>query len=35
LIRAAVEYGLEKAGHEKVFHLEGGLAAWRAAGLPD
>ena len=28
------ETALLAAGHEKVFHLEGGLAAWQAAGLP-
>jgi rhodanese-related sulfurtransferase len=25
---------LRKAGHEQVFCLEGGLSAWRSAGLP-
>ncbi len=28
------ESALLAAGYEKVFHLEGGLAAWQAAGLP-
>ena len=28
------EAALLAAGHTKVFHLEGGLAAWQAAGLP-
>ncbi len=28
------ESALLAAGYAKVFHLEGGLAAWRAAGLP-
>ena len=28
------ETALLAAGYEKVFHLEGGLAAWQAAGLP-
>ena len=28
------EAALLGAGDEKVFHLEGGLAAWQAAGLP-
>ena len=28
------ESELLAAGYEKVFHLEGGLAAWQAAGLP-
>jgi len=28
------ESALLAAGHEKVFHLEGGLAAWQAAGFP-
>jgi len=28
------ESALLAAGYEKVFHLDGGLAAWRAAGLP-
>jgi phage shock protein E len=28
------EAALLAAGYEKVFHLEGGLAAWQAAGLP-
>ena len=28
------ESALLAAGYEKVFHLEGGLAAWHAAGLP-
>jgi rhodanese-related sulfurtransferase len=28
------EASLLEAGYEKVFHLEGGLAAWQAAGLP-
>jgi phage shock protein E len=28
------ESALLAAGYESVFHLEGGLAAWQAAGLP-
>jgi phage shock protein E len=28
------ESALLAAGYEKVFHLDGGLAAWQAAGLP-
>jgi rhodanese-related sulfurtransferase len=28
------EAALLAAGYESVFHLEGGLAAWQAAGLP-
>jgi len=28
------ESALLAAGYEKVLHLEGGLAAWKAAGLP-
>ena len=28
------ESALLATGHESVFHLEGGLAAWQAAGLP-
>jgi rhodanese-related sulfurtransferase len=28
------ESALLAAGHASVFHLEGGLAAWQAAGLP-
>ncbi len=28
------ESALLAAGYEQVFHLEGGLAAWQAAGLP-
>ena len=28
------ESALREVGYEKVFHLEGGLAAWQAAGLP-
>ena len=28
------ESALLAAGYEKIFHLEGGLAAWRAANLP-
>lgn len=28
------ESALLAAGHERVLHLEGGLAAWKAAGLP-
>ena len=28
------ESALLAAGYDKVFHLEGGLAAWQAAGLP-
>ena len=28
------EFALLAASYEKVFHLEGGLAAWQAAGLP-
>jgi rhodanese-related sulfurtransferase len=28
------EAALLAAGYEKVFHLEGGLAAWQQAGLP-
>ena len=28
------ESALLAAGYEKVFHLEGGLAAWQAAGFP-
>ncbi len=28
------ESALLAAGYEKVFHLEGGLAAWQAVGLP-
>ncbi len=28
------ESALLAAGYEKVFHLEGGLAAWQATGLP-
>jgi adenylyltransferase/sulfurtransferase len=28
------EAALLAAGHDKVLHLEGGLAAWQAAGLP-
>jgi phage shock protein E len=28
------ESALLAAGYEKIFHLEGGLAAWQAAGLP-
>ncbi len=28
------EAALLEAGYETVFHLEGGLAAWQAAGLP-
>ncbi len=28
------ESALLAAGYEDVFHLEGGLAAWKAAGLP-
>jgi rhodanese-related sulfurtransferase len=28
------ESALLAAGYEKVFHLEGGFAAWQAAGLP-
>lgn len=28
------ESALHAAGYEKVFHLEGGLAAWQEAGLP-
>ncbi len=28
------EEALAKAGYAAVFHLEGGLAAWEAAGLP-
>jgi rhodanese-related sulfurtransferase len=28
------EAALLAAGHEKVLHLEGGLAAWKSAGLP-
>ncbi len=28
------ETALRTAGYEKVLHLEGGLAAWKAAGLP-
>ena len=28
------EGALLQAGYESVFHLEGGLAAWREAGLP-
>ncbi len=28
------EAALLAAGHPKVLHLEGGLAAWKAAGLP-
>ena len=28
------ETALLAAGYEKVFHLEGGLAAWQAAGFP-
>ncbi len=28
------ETALLAAGYEKIFHLEGGLAAWQAAGLP-
>ena len=28
------ESALLAEGYEKVFHLEGGLAAWQAAGLP-
>ena len=28
------ESALLAAGYERVFHLEGGLAAWQAAGLP-
>ena len=28
------ESALLAAGYDKVFHLEGGLAAWRAAELP-
>ena len=28
------ESALLAVGYEKVFHIEGGLAAWKAAGLP-
>ena len=28
------ESALLAAGYEEIFHLEGGLAAWQAAGLP-
>ncbi len=28
------ESALLATGYQKVFHLEGGLAAWKAAGLP-
>lgn len=28
------ESALRAVGYESVFHLEGGLAAWKAAGLP-
>jgi rhodanese-related sulfurtransferase len=28
------EAALLAAGHEKVFHLEGGMSAWQAAGFP-
>ena len=28
------ESALLAAGYEKIFHLEGGFAAWQAAGLP-
>ncbi|MBW2231345.1 MAG: rhodanese-like domain-containing protein [Deltaproteobacteria bacterium] len=28
------ESALLAVGYEKIFHLEGGLAAWQAAGLP-
>ena len=28
------ESALLAAGHESVFHIEGGLAAWQEAGLP-
>jgi rhodanese-related sulfurtransferase len=28
------EFALLAAGYQKVLHLEGGFAAWKAAGLP-
>ena len=31
---AAAARMLIKAGHDKVMHMEGGLTAWKAAGLP-
>ncbi|MCB1358711.1 MAG: HigA family addiction module antidote protein [Maritimibacter sp.] len=31
---AAAARMLLKAGHQKVLHMEGGLTAWKAAGLP-
>ena len=33
-IRDGLAHAVRKLGHERVHVLEGGLAAWREAGLP-